>query len=815
MKKMGQVFAACIFMIGALTPFSHSANAAAITVGDAITNNSGTATVEGYIVGYTLSKDSYTTEHDRFQTTNIAIADSVLETDPANIMPIQLTPSVRPGINLVENPDNIGKKVRITGSLEAYFGEPGLKNPESVMLIDSIEPEAPVEALDIHDIQGAGHISSYNNVHVKNVEGVVTHVVDRNNFYMQSIEPDDNDDTSEGILVYKKSHGRQKGDLLSVNGIVKEWVLAGYSEKLQTDLPVTEINADTIVIKESGHVLPAAVVINKDRLIPTEVIDNDQFRHFDPEEDGIDFFESLEGMLVQVNNPKVIAPQKYGEVVVLPENAETNTRAGGLRISAEDYNPERLHLDLNDEYFVAKTGDYFAGNVTGVVSYGYSNYKMLVEDVPALVEGGLKPEETMLHSTKDGLTIASYNLENYSAASSNDKTNRLAAGIVNSMKSPDIIAVTEVQDNDGPVDSGTTDAAQSAAKLITAMEALGGPAYVYTDVAPEDKMDGGQPGGNIRVGFLYNPGRVQLAEGMKGKATESAEFVNGRLTLNPGRIDPENTAFEDSRKPVAAQFIFNEERVIVVANHFNSKGGDQPLFGKNQPLVASSEIQRKNMAAVVNGFVKKVKASDPDANVVLAGDFNDFEFTESLSVLKGSELTNMIDRVPAEERFTYSYQGNSQVLDHILVTNNMAEMTEVDIVHTNSSFMDEHGRASDHDPIVIRTTFAADENIQYIEGKKKEKKLIVAKPGIHLDIDKDARFRDGIVVKHSATLQGEGLKYNVVIISTPQRGQVIDFRGAEVKEVRLDTKRKVEFIGAENVKKWTNSKAKKTKKPAS
>jgi hypothetical protein len=66
-------------------------------------------------------------------------------------------------------------------------------------------------------------------------------------------------------------------------------------------------------------------------------------------------------------------------------------------------------------------------------------------------------------------------------------------------------------------------------------------------------------------------------------------------------------------------------------------------------------------------------------------------------------------------------------------------------------------------------------------------------------------------VKHSATLQGEGLKYNVIINSTTQSGQVIDLWGAEVKEVRMDTKRAVEIMGAENVKKWMDSKGKKIK----
>ena len=69
---------------------------------------------------------------------------------------------------------------------------------------------------------------------------------------------------------------------------------------------------------------------------------------FDPEEDGIDFFESMEGMLVGVNNPKVVALQQYGELTVIPGNMATNTTAGGLRITESDYNPERIMIDIND-----------------------------------------------------------------------------------------------------------------------------------------------------------------------------------------------------------------------------------------------------------------------------------------------------------------------------------------------------------------------------------------------------------------------------------------------------------------------------------
>ena len=87
-------------------------------------------------------------------------------------------------------------------------------------------------------------------------------------------------------------------------------------------------------------------------------------------------------------------------------------------------------------------------------------------------------------------------------------------------------------------------------------------------------QDGGAPNANIRVGFLYNPERVSLTEGIPhGDATTAVGYENGKLTHNPGRIDPNNSAFNSSRKPLAAQFDFQGESVIVIANHWNSKVG--------------------------------------------------------------------------------------------------------------------------------------------------------------------------------------------------------------------------------------------------
>ena len=564
------------------------------------------------------------------------------------------------------------------------------------------------EEINIHDIQGEGHYSKYADNNVTGVDGIVTHIVDKNNFYMQDLNPDNNSKTSEGILVYKKDHGLKSGDVVTVDGVVKEWFIEGYAEMKTTDLPVTEINATKLERLEENHPLPEPVILGENGNLPTEIIDNDGLSVFDPEEDGIDFYESLEGMLVAVKDPKVVALQKYGELTVIPGTYETNTDAGGLRITSTDYNPERITINIDDEKYEAKMGDYFTGTIDGVVSYGYGYYQVLSDKskLPALQDGGNKRETTTIVAEDDKLTVASYNVENFASTANAEKVRKLAEAVVTNMKTPDIIGLTEVQDNDGETDSGTVDASQSAQVLIDKIVALDGPEYVYTDVAPVNNEDGGAPGGNIRVGFLYNPDRVTLTEGTKGTSKEAVGFDNGSLTLNPGRIDPTNTAFEDSRKPLAAEFMFKGEKVIVIANHFNSKGGDQPLYGQNQPAELGSEVQRMKIAGIVNGFVKEILTEDPNANVVLTGDFNDFEFSNPLKTLKGSELTNMIELVPEQERYSYSYQGNAQVLDHILVSNSLQAATTVDIVHINSGFMEVQGRASDHDPVMIQIDFA-------------------------------------------------------------------------------------------------------------
>src|SRR5699024_2376192 len=187
------------------------------------------------------------------------------------------------------------------------------------------------------------------------------------------------------------------------------------------------------------------------------------------------------------------------------------------------------------------------------------------------------------------------------------------------------------------------------------------------------------------------PERVAMTDANQGGTHDAVGYEDGQLTLNPGRISPE--VFENTRKPLAAQFEFTGESIVVVANNLNSKLGDDPFFGQNQPPNLGSRAQRKVLAQELNDFVTDAKKDNHDENVVVLGDMNDYEFSEPLQILEGEELTNMADKVPAEERYSYVYQGNSHVFDHVLVSNNIAEATEIDFIHVNADFTDMHGRA--------------------------------------------------------------------------------------------------------------------------
>jgi len=96
--------------------------------------------------------------------------------------------------------------------------------------------------------------------------------------------------------------------------------------------------------------------------------------------------------------------------------------------------------------------------------------------------------------------------------------------------------------------------------------------------------------------------------------------------------------------------------------------------------------------------------NDPAARVVVLGDLNDFENSDAVSAIEKAGLEDLVERLPLESRYSYVYLGNSQVLDHILVSESLTDGVEIEMVHVNAEFP-AADRASDHDPVIVKLSF--------------------------------------------------------------------------------------------------------------
>lgn len=573
------------------------------------------------------------------------------------------------------------------------------------------------EVKNIGEVQGESHESPLVGKEVV-INNVVVTKTDKTGFYVQDKVSDNNPKTSDAVYVASKDKV-ESGDLLKVQGTVKEGYMEEYSvkpgqtfKKPAGSLTVTQIINATIT-KLGKADLPKALNISEK--MPKDIVDNTPTK-YNPETEALDYWESLEGMRVEVTKPKVTGPQYKGDIYVLPGDykGQKLNNIGGVNLRPGVQNTEVLPITVGNK-FVAKAKDYFNENISGVVTYKNKTYKIDPSSVPAIQDGGLKREVSKIYPSEDKLTIASYNIENFSANNKGhdetpeEKVDKIANSFIKEVHSPDIITLIEVQDNNGGVNDGTVDGVKSGEKLAQRIKSLGGPDYKYTEIAPVDGKDGGKPGANIRVAYLYNPNRVTLIGKEKGGSEEAARFVNGHLEKNPARIDPTSVHFEKVRKSLAAEFDFKGERIVVIANHLKSKLGDDAIYGSNQPSVENTRPKRIEEAKILNAFIKEGLRQNPNLKFVLTGDFNDFEFSDSVRTIVGNELVNLMAEHEQGDRYSYFYRGSNQSLDNILISKNIKDKVVFSPVHINASFMEEHGRASDHDPVVVQIDFSKKE----------------------------------------------------------------------------------------------------------
>ncbi|WP_406090929.1 endonuclease/exonuclease/phosphatase family protein [Streptomyces sp. NBC_01013] len=574
------------------------------------------------------------------------------------------------------------------------------------------DPGNPTEpgTVRVHDIQGITRVSPLDGKAVTGVPGVVTAVrtTGSRGFWIQDTAPDADPRTGEGVFVYTGSTAPAVavGDSVLVSGTVDEYYPSATTQS------ITEITSPRTTVLSSGNALPAPVVLDAAAVpaayVPSAGGGSIDALPLEPSTYALDLYETLEGTRVQIADTRVTgATTAYDEIWVTVDPRQNPTRRGGtLYSSYTDQNTGRIKvmsLDTTRPFPVGNVGDVLSGTTTGVIDYAsFGGYNLQATELGTLTDHHLRREVT--RGQKGGeLAVATYNVENLDALDDQAKFDTLAEGVAVNLSSPDIVSLEEIQDDNGAVSDGTVGSEATLKRFTDAIVAAGGPRYSWRYVAPQDGQDGGEPGGNIRNVFLFNPHRVSFVDRAGGDATTAVLAVPTKkgvtLSVSPGRINPASAAWDDSRKPLVGEFLFHGKPVFVIGNHFASKGGDQPLHGRYQEPSRSSETKRVQQAAEVNTFVKSLLAADKSARVVTLGDLNDFAFSPTMSALTaGKALKPLITTLPANEQYSYVYEGNSQTLDHILTSPGIRRF-DYDVVHINAEFADQ---ASDHDPQIVR-----------------------------------------------------------------------------------------------------------------
>ncbi len=252
--------------------------------------------------------------------------------------------------------------------------------------------------------------------------------------------------------------------------------------------------------------------------------------------------------------------------------------------------------------------------------------------------------------------------------------------IVNNLAAPDIVGLEEIQDNNGATGgtgSPVVDANVTLDRLVAAIQAAGGPTYSYRQINPVAHQDGGEPGGNIRVGFIFRTDRgLAFVDRPGGDSTTPVSVVAGpngpRAVRQPGTRRAGGRGVE--REPEAARGRVHLQRPQAVRDREPLQLEGRRPGALRSPAAAGPQLRgaadpagdaaRRRSSATSSRLIRR-------ANIAVIGDLNDFQFSPPVQKLKDAGLIAMIETLPPSERYSYVFDGNSQALDHIMVSSNL------------------------------------------------------------------------------------------------------------------------------------------------
>lgn len=592
----------------------------------------------------------------------------------------------------------------------------------------------------IHDIQGSGVRSPWVG-HTVITRGVVTARRYNNGFFIQTPDAlaDADPSTSEGIFVFTSVPPPAQaavGAYVEVSGTAFEYVPTGSNADPYSP-PVTEIVSPTVVALGTSYPMPTPVTLTAADL-PTDGV---------PEQ-----LERFEGMRVFVQSLRAVsatggswvtggepeaASTSNGTFYAVIEGTPRPFREPGIQVpdplpagapptvTRFDANPERLRVNswgqVDATRFDVTTGA-LVSNTTGVLDYVARTYTILPDPSPTpSVSGGKVQAEPVPVPDVNEFTIASFNLERFyddindpggdvalTPTAYQGRLNKASLSIRNVLLMPDIIGVEEVEK--------LSVLETLAAKINADAVAAGGPDPGYVARLEE----GNDPGG-IDVGFLVKSSRVDIVSVTQyGKDATYQEPDNSTSLLN-------------DRPPLLLEAVVHGPLgslpVTVIVNHLRSLNSiDDAADG------ARVRAKRLAQAEYLANLVQARQAADPAERIVLVGDFNAFEFSDGYVdvigsvkgvpapadsvVLTGSDLVtpdlvNLVETVPAAERYSYSFDGNAQVLDHVIANGRAAmRFSRLHYGRANADFPEawrgvttRPERLTDHDPAVAYFVF--------------------------------------------------------------------------------------------------------------
>src|SRR4029079_2548830 len=155
-----------------------------------------------------------------------------------------------------------------------------------------------------------------------------------------------------------------------------------------------------------------------------------------PSRSALDFYESIEGMRVEVDNARVVGPSNsFGEQYVTTKPDQNRTYRGGTELQAEDATPSgRLEVvPINGSNPGVNVDDVIEGATVGPIEWSqFGGYTLVATTLGTVRRGGLQPI-VATPGAQGKLSVATYNVENLAPSDPDSKFTALANGIVTNL----------------------------------------------------------------------------------------------------------------------------------------------------------------------------------------------------------------------------------------------------------------------------------------------------------------------------------------------------------------------------------------------